>query len=169
MDKIVHASIKSGGSDCWGTPKSIVQIAEKLLEQPFNLDAAASKENAICEKFITEEQNALITHWKGPNVWLNPPYSLNRAFLKRCVEMIMSVSCENIMVLIPARTDTQYWHEYVMEHAYRIWLIKGRLKFVGAKSGAPFPSALIQFNKNNRTIKGLNFYSLILSPTERGF
>lgn len=167
MDKIVHASKKTGGSDCWGTPQKIIQLFEQYLGKPFDLDAAASAENAICSNYITEEMNSLTTLWQGQNVWLNPPYSLNKQFLKRCVEM--QDYCENIVVLIPARTDTEYWHNYVMHYASTIWFIKGRIKFVGAPAGAPFPSAIIKFNKVERTQQGLQFFSWKMSPTARGF
>jgi hypothetical protein len=52
-----------------------------------------------------------------------------------------------VVLLIPSRTDTVAWHEYVMK-ADDIRFIKGRLKFGGAKNGAPFPSAIVIFKGN---------------------
>ncbi|MEH7246485.1 DNA N-6-adenine-methyltransferase [Neobacillus niacini] len=53
-----------------------------------------------------------------------------------------------VVCLIPARTDTKYWHDYVMK-ADEIRFVKGRLKFGGSKNSAPFPSAVVVFRKHD--------------------
>ena len=56
-------------------------------------------------------------------------------------------------MLIPARTDTKYWHNYVM-NANEVYFIKGRLKFGGASNGAPFPSAIVVFGGHGQRVFG---------------
>src|SRR3990167_3269751 len=58
--------------DIWWTPRDLVAVLDR--EFHFDLDAAVSSDNAICERYITEEQDALITPWNGHVVWCNPPY-----------------------------------------------------------------------------------------------
>lgn len=64
---------------------------------------------------------------------------------------------KRVVMLIPSRTDTTYWHEYIMK-ASEIRLIKGRLKFDGVKGSAPFPSCIVIFNgkKDNPIIKSVD-------------
>lgn len=54
--------------------------------------------------------------------------------------------------LLPSRTDTKWWHEFVWDRSYSrpypnvlVKFLPGRLKFGGMKTGAPFPSVLVTF------------------------
>ena len=120
----------SSKTDLWETPKDLFDKLNK--EFHFALDVCATPENAKCEEFYTKEQDGLKQPWKG-TVWCNPPYGrqigewVRRAFLA-------SVSGSTVVMLLPARTDTKWFHDYIYErNNVEIRFIRGRLKF-GAES-----------------------------------
>lgn len=134
----------SSGKDDWATPQDLFDKINAKFG-PFTLDAAASSKNTKCPNFWTEKSNSLRKIWSGHGkVWLNPPYSQSNAFLKKAYEESQD-GCR-VVCLIPARTDTKRWHNYVMK-AKEVHLIEGRVKFVGGKASAPFPSAIVVFEK----------------------
>lgn len=166
--EMVSKTLFSTGKDDWETPPAFITYLNRTLGLEFIYDLAASKENAITEHYITEADNLLSPHvWPSASgdFWLNPPYSQNSEFIRKAFEC--SNSIQRTYVLLPARTDTDYWHNYIMK-AEVIFCIKGRLKFVGAKSGAPFPTVVVRFASQN--INRIP-YVISLSPTpkERGF
>lgn len=122
----------------WETPQWLFDALNG--EFGFTLDVCANQENTKCEAFFTEEDNALLKDW-GENVcWMNPPYgdAIARFMAKahNAANMGATVVC-----LVPARTDTEWWHRYAMKHEIRF--LRCRLKFGNAKNRAPFPSAII--------------------------
>jgi phage N-6-adenine-methyltransferase len=128
----------------WATPWNIFnRLSEKY--GPFDLDVCATADNAKCRDFISPEQDALRQPWHGV-CWMNPPYGRNlgqwilKAWRETCVGHARRVVC-----LLPARTDTRWWHNYVQKYASRIEFVRGRLKFEGARHNAPFPSAIVVF------------------------
>ena len=130
----------SSKTDLWETPQDLF---DKLNNEfHFTLDVCATPENAKCEEFYTKEQDGLKQPWKG-TVWCNPPYGrqigewVRKAFLA-------SVSGSTVVMLLPARTDTRWFHEYIYGKA-EIRFIRGRLKFGGSKNSAPFPSMVVVF------------------------
>jgi len=136
IDKVLFSSDKMD----WETPDDFFD--EQHERHGFTLDVCASTDNTKCDKFIDAETNALVVDW-GKNVcWMNPPYG--RA-LKTWMAKALSESEKGatVVCLVPSRTDTKWWHDYAMKGD--ITFIKGRLKFVGAKSCAPFPSAVVVF------------------------
>lgn len=136
---MVERALFSSDSDEWATPKELFESLNR--EYSFTLDACATKDNTKLPKFYTLDDDGLTKDWGGETVWCNPPYSEIGAWVKKCSE-------NRCVMLVPARTDTRYWHEHVFPKACAILFIKGRLKFGNAKSSAPFPSALIFFNIN---------------------
>jgi len=129
----------SSKTDMWSTPQSFFDKWNEKFN--FNLDVCASVENAKCKRFFTEEDNGLIQKWEGI-CWMNPPYGRQiKHWIKKAYEE--SKGGATVVCLIPSRTDTIYWHEYVMKG--EITFIKGRLKFGDAKNAAPFPSAIVVF------------------------
>ena len=133
----------SGGSD-WQTPKDL--FAALHAQHAFTLDAAASDANAQLPKYYTEEDNSLAKTWAPHRVWLNPPYG-------RAMPLWMAKAAKAktfVMVLVPARTDTAWWHQWVIPHATQIAYVRGRLTFEGAKGSAPFPSAIITYEPGAR-------------------
>ena len=136
----------------WGTPDNVFDHFDEIYQ--FNFDAAASKENAKCKSYFTKQDDALSKNWyrKGRRIWLNPPYSKNMgAWIEKAAEESKKgclVAC-----LIFARTDTKWWHDVIMKHAWKIHFIKGRIKFLSSKDGqsksaAPAPSCLVVFKPN---------------------
>jgi hypothetical protein len=84
--------------------------------------------------------STLFVPWAGQRVFCNPPYGPGiRPFLERAVEAELAV------FLIPARTDTRWFHDIVLPHAKEIRFVRGRLKFGGSKNSAPFPSMIVIF------------------------
>ena len=130
----------SSKTDLWETPKDLFDKLNK--EFHFALDVCATPENAKCEEFYTKEQDGLKQPWKG-TVWCNPPYGrqigewVRRGFFA-------SISGNTVVMLLPARTDTKWFHDYIYGKA-EIRFIRGRLKFGGSKNSAPFPSMVVVF------------------------
>jgi len=129
----------SSATDMWETPQAFF---DKLnAEYGFTLDACASHENAKCQFYFTKEVNGLSRKWSGV-VWMNPPYGREIGdWMRKAYES--SLSGATVVCLVPARTDTKWWHDYAMKG--EIDFIRGRLKFGNAKSNAPFPSAVVVF------------------------
>jgi phage N-6-adenine-methyltransferase len=136
----VHFSSKT---DEWATP--IDFFAEVVKEfGVFDLDPCCTEASAKASRYFTKESDGLNRHWSG-KVWMNPPYGRTIGkWMKKAYES--SLSQETMVVcLVPARTDTAWWHDYAMKGEIRF--IRGRLKFGEAKNSAPFPSALVVFNR----------------------
>lgn len=147
----------------WQTPPALFARLDKEFD--FTLDAAASAENACCATYFTEADNALIQPWDG-RVWVNPPYGrAGGQFMAYAWQMVYEAqTAEVVVLLVPARTDTQAWHTYAMRGA-EIRLIQGRIQFVGAPNAAPFPSCILVFRQ---TAAPLAVRSLVLTAHERG-
>lgn len=133
----------SSKTDMWETPQEFFD--ELNDEFHFTLDVCATKENAKCSKYYTKEQDGLVQPWEGV-VWCNPPYGreitkwVERAYLSK----------QTVVMLLPARTDTQWFHDYIYGKA-EIRFIKGRLKFGRSKNSAPFPSMIVVFRRKEMT------------------
>ena len=142
MDKFKFCSSDaafSSKTDDWATPQQTFNELDN--EFNFTLDPCASQENAKCEKYFTKEDDGLSQDWSNEIVFMNPPYGRE---IGKWVEKAYRESLEGAVVvcLIPARTDTKYWHNFIFPYA-EIRFIKGRLKFGGSKNAAPFPSAIV--------------------------
>jgi phage N-6-adenine-methyltransferase len=137
-------SIKNTSSDEWETPKDLF---EKLDSQfHFLLDVAATDLNHKCNHYYTKEIDGLKQNWPGV-CWCNPPYSNTASWVKKAYNEAQKGSI--IVMLIPARTDTRWFHEWIyMMYGVEVEFIKGRLKFSGSKWNAPFPSMIVTFRKN---------------------
>lgn len=130
----------SSETDLWATPQSFF---DKCVERfgPFGLDVCASADNAKCARYFTAEQDGLAQDWRG-TCWMNPPYGREIGkWMRKAYES--SLSGATVVCLVPARTDTAWWHDYAVKGD--IEFIRGRLKFGGSPNSAPFPSALVVF------------------------
>lgn len=135
----------SSNTNEWSTP--IETFNELNKEFNFTLDPCSTKENAKCEKYFTIEDNGLLQDWSNDVVFMNPPYGREiKDWVKKAYEE--SKKGATVVCLIPSRTDTKYWHDFIFKYAYDIRFIKGRLKFGGVKTPAPFPSAIIVFKED---------------------
>jgi len=127
----------------WATPQDFFNKLERELG-PFTLDACATTHNAKCSNFFSPQEDGLSKDWFGYNVFVNPPYGKDIGkWIKKGYEESLKKRTRVVM-LIPARTDTKYWHNYVMK-AHSIHFVKGRLKFGDSQNSAPFPSAVVVF------------------------
>lgn len=131
----------SSKTNDWSTPQDFYD--ELNNEFGFTLDPCADEYNHKCNKYFTEEDDGLLQDWGGEIVFCNPPYGkaikdwVRKAYIEGCKPNT------TVVLLIPARTDTQYFHDYVYHEAKEIRFIKGRLKFGDSKNAAPFPSMVV--------------------------
>jgi len=132
----VHFSSKT---DEWETPQ---WFFDKLnAEFHFELDVCATPENAKCARYFTPEQDGLKQEWRGV-CWMNPPYGREIGkWVKKAYESALEGA--TVVCLVPARTDTAWWHDYCMQGEIRF--VRGRLKFGNASENAPFPSVVVVF------------------------
>ena len=138
MDKGLFTSKTSE----WETPQEFFNELNK--EFHFSLDPCATKENTKCNRFYTKENDGLSKDWYG-NVFMNPPYG--REIGKWVEKAYKEMEKGTIIVgLLPARTDTRWFHDYIYNKA-EIRFLKGRLKFSNSKNSAPFPSMVIIWKK----------------------
>ena len=133
----------SSKTDEWSTPQDFFNELNK--EFNFTLDPCATPENAKCEKYYTKEDDGLKQDWSGETVFCNPPYGrVIKDWVKKCYEESKKPNT-TVVMLMPARTDTSYFHDYIYHKAKEIRFIRGRLKFGNAKNSAPFPSMVVIF------------------------
>lgn len=126
----------SSSKEDWETPKDLFNELNK--EFNFTIDVAANNENHKCNRYYTEKENGLIQDWKNEMVWCNPPYG------RKIGEWVKKDSKNKVVMLLPARTDTKWFHEYIYNKT-EIRFIKGRLKFGNSVNSAPFPSMIVIF------------------------
>ena len=120
----------TSGAVHWSTPRELYSA----------LDAEFHFTDDPCPLHGTED--GLGREW-GSSTFVNPPYGKAIvAWVKKALDE--SQKGKLVVCLIPSRTDTRWWHDYVMR-ATEIRFLKGRLKFGGSKSAAPFPSAVVVF------------------------
>ncbi|MCD8905911.1 phage N-6-adenine-methyltransferase [Staphylococcus chromogenes] len=140
----VHFSSKTNE---WATPQYLFDELNK--EFNFTLDPCATRENAKCNQYFTVKENGLMQDWSKDVVFMNPPYGREiKYWIKKAYEE--SLEGATVVCLIPARTDTTYWHEYIFNNAHEIRFLKGRLKFGDSNNSAPFPSAVVIYKKGDR-------------------
>lgn len=142
----------------WETPRDLFDRLNK--EFNFNLDLAANEENKKCNNFYDKEKDSMTQEWKG-TCWLNPPYGEKAGY--KLSQWVIKAYKESkkynstIVMLIPARTNTRWWHDYVMQ-AYEVRLICGRPKFGDATHGLPQPLAIVVFKPTKEPTKFSSLY-----------
>lgn len=123
----------------WETPQDLFDALN--AEFHFTLDPCSTDENAKCSKHYTKEQDGLKQDWTGETVFCNPPYGRELPkWIRKCYQHFIGGG--TAVLLIPARTDTKVFHEYIY-HKAEVRFLKGRLHFSGAKWNAPFPSMIV--------------------------
>jgi len=139
----INDGMMSSKSEDWATPQDFFDLVDE--EFHFTLDACASDWNHKCDNYFTKESDGLSKDWSDDVVWMNPPYGREISkWMKKAYES--SLEGAVVVCLVPARTDTAWWHDYAMHGDIRF--LRGRLKFEnedGPMDAAPFPSALVIF------------------------
>lgn len=139
----------SSASSEWETPIHVVRATEKLIRKKFTRDACAANEKVsrVPGNFFSPKDDALVQHWYG-NVWMNPPYGRGiSVWIEKAYEEAR-MHADVVACLLPARTDTQYFHNICVKG--NIYLIEGRITFEvkGVPSdAAPFPSMIVVFRR----------------------
>lgn len=142
---MITSGMMSSNTPEWATPQSFFEALNK--EFSFTLDPCSTHENAKCQKHYTKEDDGLSKNWGGEVVFCNPPYGRELPkWVKKCYEESQNA---DVVMLIPARTDTRWFHDYIYGKA-EIRFIKGRLKFGDAKQSAPFPSMVVIYRASQR-------------------
>lgn len=138
----MNSVMYSSATDEWSTPQDFF---DKLnAEYEFETDVCATAENAKCARYYDKEQDGLAQEWRG-KCWMNPPYGREIGkWMRKALESAQENGA-TVVCLVPARTDTKWWHDYAMRGEVRF--VRGRLKFGGVKNSAPFPSAVVIFDK----------------------
>lgn len=130
----------SSRTDLWATPQAFFDRMN--AEFNFEVDVCALPENAKCSRYFTPEQDGLEQPWSGI-CWMNPPYGREIGkWVQKAYESAQSGA--TVVCLLPARTDTHWWHSWVNQ-ASEVRFIRGRLKFGESRNSAPFPSAVAVF------------------------
>jgi phage N-6-adenine-methyltransferase len=133
----INQGLMTSATDQWATPQDFFD-QQNALHGPFDVDVCADATNAKCAVYFDKDADGLKQTWAG-KCWMNPPYGRDIGkWMKKAHESEATVVC-----LVPARTDTKWWHDYAMKG--EITFIKGRLKFGSAANSAPFPSAVVVF------------------------
>lgn len=134
----------SSTTDLWATPQKFFDgLADEFT---FGVDVCALPGNAKCTRYFTPEEDGLAQDWIGV-CWMNPPYGREIGkWVRKAFES--SQGGATVVCLLPARTDTAWWHDYAIKGEVRF--LRGRLKFGGQKNSAPFPSALVIFRPGGK-------------------
>jgi len=162
MDDQSMKTMFSSKSDDWTTPR---QFFDTLNDEfHFDIDGAATKQNALCSRYYGIDNggrgkpeclgDALTGPWAmGSSIFINPPYSMCKEFIAKAAQEQQANNVLSVL-LIPARTDTRWFHQYVWDEKANaprpnvsVRFIKGRLKFGGGTNSAPFPSMLVVFHR----------------------
>ena len=138
-----NRALFSHDSHHWATPRTLYDALDN--EFHFTLDPCPERGNQDA-LWHGAEVNGLARPWSGHRVYCNPPYG------PRVSEWLRKANEAEVAVfLLPARTDTRWWHEYAMK-ADEIRFLRGRLRFGAAQNSAPFPSVILVFR--NGAAKG---------------
>jgi phage N-6-adenine-methyltransferase len=123
----------------WSTPQPLFDRLNSVFH--FTLDPCATALNAKCKRYFTLEEDGLAQDWDGERVFMNPPYG------RAIGDWVRKASAANALVvcLLPARTDTRWWHDFVVGGGASVSFLKGRLRFGDSLASAPFPSAIVIF------------------------
>lgn len=137
----LNTALFTSRSEEWETPAYVFRPLDS--EFHFQVDVCATTENAKCKIFFDKFSDGLEREWSPFRCWMNPPYGSK---ISNWVKKAFQESQRGALVvcLLPARTDTQWWHTWVMKAA-EIRLVVGRINFGQQKQSAPFPSCIAIF------------------------
>lgn len=155
---IQREAMFSTGTEHWSTPDDLFDSLNSIYG--FTVDACADTTNYKVKKYYNKKTNGLSQSWQDNVVWVNPPYGrdivewVNKAYNE------VSDSC-TVVMLLPSRTDTKWMQDYVFGGARSVCFLRGRLKFSGSKTSAPFPSVIVVFSKKPETSRESEYLNSI--------
>lgn len=142
---MINNSMFTSNTAEWATPQAFFDELNKEFD--FTLDPCATPQNAKCARYFTKEIDGLSQSWSGEKVFCNPPYGrdISKWVAKAYSETLSGAKL--VVMLIPARTDTTYFHDYIYQK-HEVRFIRGRLHFNESKNAAPFPSMVVVMRGN---------------------
>jgi phage N-6-adenine-methyltransferase len=144
----MNSVLFSSATDEWSTPQVFFNRLNRRYN--FTLDSCATPENAKCPIFFTREQDGLKQDWGTHRVFCNPPYGRTMgAWARKCFEASQGGAL--VVLLVPSRTDTRWYHDWIEDKA-EVTFLRGRLRFGGATTSAPFPSMLCVYRPNRSMV-----------------
>lgn len=148
----INSGMYSSDKLDWETPSEIFGPLND--EFHFQLDVCATHETAKCSDYFTPDDDALSHDWAiWDTCWMNPPYGRQIAkWVRKAYEE--SQRGATVVCLLPARTDTAWWHDYCMKGEIRF--LRGRIYFLQngvRKTSAPFPSAIVIFKGDKKQLE----------------
>ena len=153
---MINQGIMSSATPEWPTPQWLFDALDSVYH--FTLDPCSTHENAKCEKHFTKEDDGLSLSWKGERVFMNPPYGKEIfKWVQKCFQEFILDRDDGVckVALLPSRTDTRWFHGYVLGFA-EIHFINGRLKFGDGKGSAPFPSLVAAWGGDHRDFREMS-------------
>jgi phage N-6-adenine-methyltransferase len=138
-----HRQHRPHTKDDWRTP---IKLFNKLNGRfSFTGDACASSHNALCQKFFTEDSDAISSDWSelGDRVFMNPPYSKCHEFMARAWRAVRDKEVDLVVALVPSTCEVKWFHEFVLGKATEIWFTKGRVNFINPSTDSAAQSNVI--------------------------
>ena len=138
-------SALSSAWDAWATPPDLLDRLYRVVGGGFELDPCSpgrGRCRVSASTHYDEEDDGLSQHWRG-SVYMNPPYGREIGlWTAKAREEVRCGRASSVVALLPARTDTRWWHADIVGRA-DAWLLRGRLSFGDGEQSAPFASALV--------------------------
>lgn len=130
-------------SEEYETPKEIFEPLQKEFD--LQLDVCATKKNHKLKIYFTKEDDSLTKNW-DKNFWMNPPFCRN---LKKWIQKAYEESQKGVtgVLILPIRSNTLWWHKYIIDTKAEVRFLKGETKFVGHERGLWLPFAIVIFKK----------------------
>jgi phage N-6-adenine-methyltransferase len=135
-------------TDCWNTPKEIVEDVLKFFDGELELDPCSNSEespNVPAKRVYTEETDGLQHNWKAQSVFVNHPYSNSKEWIPYAARQYEKGYAKELILLIKLDVSTRWWYRI---SGYPWIAVNRRLKFGDGKSAAPFQSALVYLGKD---------------------
>lgn len=145
MARVQHATaaVKGEKEQAYESPRALVrQLGLRWAGGPdFDLDAAAAVDgsNAVAPRWLSTAQDALHPNrrWEGRAVWCNPPYARIQDWVQKAEAEVVRGSCDVVVMLLPVRAASAWWHMICHGGLWRLDPIKGRVAFIDPKTGKP--------------------------------
>jgi transcriptional regulator with XRE-family HTH domain len=147
----------STGNNEWETPIGLANVLSEAVGG-FDLDPCAAttdrrKARVKARVLLTADDDGLTARWRG-KVFVNPPYGRGISdWIRKCYHEAQR-GC-TVVGLIPARSDSNYWHQYVAGQS-DVFMLRGRLKFGDGQNSAPFPSCLVIWGADTDLIERIS-------------